>query len=193
MLSFKNIIFALATVVGTALASVIPRKDADANSPANPVACGVASFVLTGIPPRHPLVTKEGFDPDVVDQALRADLDTITQAGYNVRIVLFGPEEPLSTLAKNMNDLKWDGAGVGYGVRAASDDEMTIRFEDIIGLYRKRVPRGPVMFNSSPTSGFLPAIQRRFPLTTGCSHAPGRNLHLLIYGYVVICSNDVCK
>ncbi|KAK4220693.1 hypothetical protein QBC38DRAFT_505523 [Podospora fimiseda] len=188
MPSFKNIVLALAAFAQVTLGSIIPRDDADITAPAHPLACGQINIVFTGIPPRHPLVTKEGFNPDMIDKALRADLDIITKAGYNVRIVLFGPEEPITTLAENMKDLNWDGAGVGYGVRAANADEMTIRFEDIISLYRQHVPTGPFMFNSSPSSGFLPAIQRHFPLKTNCAQSPGRNL-----GYVVVCSDDVCK
>ncbi|KAK4169845.1 hypothetical protein QBC43DRAFT_250609 [Cladorrhinum sp. PSN259] len=192
MPSFKNIILILVAISSTTLAGVMnlqAREVSDTTSSAKPVACGSTTFVFTGLPPNHPLVTKEGFDPAVIDKALHADQDAMTAAGYNVRIVLFGPEEPVSTLDYHMRDIQnWDGTGVGYGVRVAHDDQMTIRFEDIISLYRQRAAHSPIIFNSSPTSGFLPAIQRRFPIVASCANTPGKNL-----GYRVICSKDVCK
>lgn len=39
----------------------------------------------SGLPPYHPLVTAQGFNPAAVDAALRGDAANIVKAGYNVR------------------------------------------------------------------------------------------------------------
>jgi hypothetical protein len=39
----------------------------------------------SGLPPYHPLVTQQGFKPEAIDAALRADAANILKAGYNLR------------------------------------------------------------------------------------------------------------
>lgn len=39
----------------------------------------------SGLPPYHPLVIAQGYDPVGTDKALRADLASSVQGGYNVR------------------------------------------------------------------------------------------------------------
>lgn len=41
--------------------------------------------IFSGLPPYHPLVIQQGFDPAVVDRALRADAAHILAAGYNLK------------------------------------------------------------------------------------------------------------
>lgn len=147
----------------------------------------------------------------MVDKGLRGDAADIVKAGYNLRgklrvitawtrpvsnagpeVVLMGPEQNVSVLADQMTGVKWDGTGVGYGVRGSNLQDLTIRFEgkpmsnrtgrastdlpsDIIQLYRQRAPVTPIMFNYSPFSA-LWAIQRHFPLSSNCTDTPGKDL-----------------
>ncbi|KAK5467342.1 hypothetical protein LTS15_000314 [Exophiala xenobiotica] len=120
--------------------------------------CGDLDIIFTGLPPYHPLVTAQGFDPAAVDAALRGDAAEVVKAGYNLRgslwtghgfqlrfldlaflatvtdthhnvaVVLMGPEQPLSVLSGQMDGINWDGTGVGYGVRGSSLENLTLRF-----------------------------------------------------------------
>ncbi|KIX09399.1 uncharacterized protein Z518_00478 [Rhinocladiella mackenziei CBS 650.93] len=146
--------------------------------------CGEVDIIFTGLPPYHPLVIEQGFDPAVVDAALRGDAANILNAGYNLRVVLMGPEQPVSVLASQVQGIHWDGTGVGYGVRGSRLENLTVRLEDIIQLYREKVPRAPTMFDHSPDSA-LWAIERRFPLSEDCTDAPGTDL-----GFEIFC--DIC-
>ena len=44
-------------------------------------------------------------------------------------VSLMGPEKPLSLLEDRLAGIDWTGVGVGMGVRAAENAELTIRFE----------------------------------------------------------------
>nr|KAK5442249.1 hypothetical protein LTR18_006102 [Exophiala xenobiotica] len=90
--------------------------------------CGDLDIIFTGLPPYHPLVTAQGFDSAAVDAALRGDAADIVKAGYNLRVVLMGPEQPLSVLSGQMDGINWDGTGVGYGVRGSRLVNLTLRF-----------------------------------------------------------------
>lgn len=60
-----------------------------------PFSCTQVAFFLvetgqtdtrsSGLPPYHPLVTEQGFDPAVVNENLRRDAADIVKAGYNLR------------------------------------------------------------------------------------------------------------
>lgn len=39
-----------------------------------------------------------------------------------------GPEQNINNLSDQMNDIEWDGTGVGYGVRGSHLEDLTIRF-----------------------------------------------------------------
>ena len=40
-----------------------------------------------------------------------------------------GPEQSISVLANQTKGVKWDGTGVGYGVRGSRREDLTIRLE----------------------------------------------------------------
>jgi hypothetical protein len=44
-------------------------------------------------------------------------------------VILFGPEEPIESLASHMNGVNWHGTGVGYGLRGAAIPELTVQLE----------------------------------------------------------------
>jgi hypothetical protein len=44
-------------------------------------------------------------------------------------VILFGPEEPIESLASHMNGVNWHGTGVGYGLRGAAIPELTMQLE----------------------------------------------------------------
>ncbi|KAK0658293.1 hypothetical protein QBC41DRAFT_287735 [Cercophora samala] len=157
-----------------------------------PVQCGEVNLLLVGIPPYHPIVKSAGFDPKMIEAILANDTNLLVASGYNVRMVLFGPEQPLSILEEQMADVDcWEGTGVGFGERGTTDEALTARFEDTIQYFKKKVPDGPIMFNSSPTT-FLPTLQRHFPIEGGRDCAKeGRPGKLL--GFRVICDDSVCK
>ena len=47
----------------------------------------------------------------------------------DVTVVLMGAEAPIEKLEEQMKDTRWDGTGVGYGVRGARLPDLTIRLE----------------------------------------------------------------
>ena len=100
-------------------------------------------------------------------------------AGYNSRVVLFGPEQPLDVLVEQLNGIHWHGTGVGYGVRGSRLENVTIRFEEILDLYREVAPGAQVMFDHSPDSA-LWAVERYFPLAEDCTDSPGTDLVSLL-------------
>lgn len=123
------------------------------------------------------MVAKMGFDPKKVEAALKADAANILKAGYNLRVVLFGPEQPASRIADELakDDIKWDLTGIGYGVRGARSPELTVRLEDIIQTYRDKAPKAPIVFDYSPDSAEW-AIKRKLPLAGNCTDTPGKDL-----------------
>jgi hypothetical protein len=71
---------------------------------------------------------------------------------------------------------------------------------DMISLYRKVAPKGPILFNYSPDSA-LWAISRKFPLAENCTNSPGKDLVSSsrcavdddadsVQGFEIIC--DIC-
>ncbi|KAK0723527.1 hypothetical protein B0T26DRAFT_675088 [Lasiosphaeria miniovina] len=142
--------------------------------------CGKVDILFTGLPAYHPLVTSQGFDPAVVDAALREDVANIpflaNNPGGNITaVVLMGPEQNMSVLAEQAQGVSWAGTGVGFGVRGGHTPELTVRLENIIELYRERVPRAQLLFDYSPSTG-LWAIERHFPLASNCTGSPGKDL-----------------
>ncbi|KAL5946889.1 hypothetical protein ACKVV1_005644 [Pyricularia oryzae] len=126
----------------------------------------------------------------MVEAAIKFDVQQIVQAGYNIKAILVGPEDPISDIAEEMDNVpgvkEWTGTGVGYGLRGPNSTVLTVRFTDVIQLFRDKEPNAPILFNHSPTTS-LWAIQQKFPLPAGtnCSAEgkPGKN-----YGIAVHCS-----
>lgn len=113
--------------------------------------------VSSGLPPFHPLVVEQGFDPNVVNSALRRDAADIRAAGYNLRgshpycklkftptltyvllnlVVLAGPEKDRAIYAERLRGRRWQGTGVGYGVRGSRLPDLTVRLEGISFCHR---------------------------------------------------------
>jgi len=108
------------------------------------------------LPPSHPLVKAQGFDPIFVNKSLTADAADVVKAGYNLRgkfplpsslfsdsqrmqssnsgkfhlpVLLMGPEQPISKLSDQLKGINWDGTGVGFGVRGSPLQNLTVRLE----------------------------------------------------------------
>jgi hypothetical protein len=45
-----------------------------------------------------------------------------------------GAETPIERLEEQMQGVKWDGTGVGYGVRGARLQDLTIRLEGELAI-----------------------------------------------------------
>ncbi|KAJ9608483.1 hypothetical protein H2200_007471 [Cladophialophora chaetospira] len=177
-----NTALGLLGLVTIAFAGAIPSP-----APSSLPGCGEVNVILTGLPPNHPLVIAQGHDPSDIDKGLRADLASAIAGGYNVRMSLQGPEEPISTLEGRMEGTDWSATMVGAGVRASVLEELTIWLEDVIALYRRAAPKAFIAFNHNAEST-LWAIQRRFPLASNCTDSPGTNL-----GYEIHCDPSVCN
>ncbi|CCF35887.1 hypothetical protein CH063_07578 [Colletotrichum higginsianum] len=76
--------------------------------------CGKYSFVFTGLPWNHPAVKASGFTPQQVEAGIRSDMKAIVQAGYNIKAVLVGPENPIGDIASELKGVEWTGTGVGH-------------------------------------------------------------------------------
>ncbi|KAF2639407.1 hypothetical protein P280DRAFT_470781 [Massarina eburnea CBS 473.64] len=167
------ICFAINILPGSTL--VLPRTNSTS-------ACGKISVVFTGLPPFHPLVAAQGFNSSQVNAGLRNDAADILAAGYNLKVVLMGPEIPIEILKAESSDRSYDGAGIGFGVRGSNSLNMTIRMEQILQTFRETNPNAPVVLDQSPVTG-IDAVKRRFPLQSNCANSPGQNL-----GFDVICN-----
>ncbi|TID23795.1 hypothetical protein E2P81_ATG03359 [Venturia nashicola] len=164
-------------LVSSATAVALPATTKDMS------ACGNTNIIFTGLPPYHPMVKSQGWDPKMVDENLKADAKAIVAAGYNLRTVFMGPDQDISVFSKYLEGTQWQGAGIGYGIRGTKIPELTVRLEDILKVFREKAEKAEVMFNYSPNST-LWALQRRLPLPKDCG--PGKDL-----GYTEVC--DVCK
>ncbi|KAK0751352.1 hypothetical protein B0T18DRAFT_426006 [Schizothecium vesticola] len=140
--------------------------------------CGEINVLFTGLPPYHPLVKAQGADPAQVDAALRADAANIRKQGYNLRVILLGPEKNITTLTSYLGipetadgtPRPWDGTGVGFGVRGSAMAQLTVWFEEVVTAFRTGAPRAPIMFDFSPgTAGW--AVERHFPIEEDCEAA----------------------
>ncbi|WQF78562.1 hypothetical protein CDEST_03576 [Colletotrichum destructivum] len=162
--------------------SPLPGRNGQGNRGQSNPDCGKYSFVFTGLPWDHPAVKASGFTPQQVEAGIRSDMKAIVQAGYNIKAVLVGPENPIEDIASELRGVEWTGTGVGYGVRGNPSPVITRRFMDIIQLYREQVPRAPILFNYSPNSSVW-AIQQYFPLPASldCSKRPGKDLGIAIH------------
>ncbi|KAK0633862.1 hypothetical protein B0T14DRAFT_561404 [Immersiella caudata] len=147
--------------------------------------CGEVNIFFTGLPPAHPLVIQQGFDPAMVDAYIRADAAKIIKAGYNLRFSLMGPEMGVKTLGDRLDGIRWHGVGVGNGERSATLDELVVWFEDTLQVYEALAPGSQVLFNKSANTT-LWAIQRRFPLVGDCANSTGTDL-----GFELYC--DICQ
>ncbi|RDI77212.1 hypothetical protein Vi05172_g12772 [Venturia inaequalis] len=164
-------------LISSATAIALPSAAGDLS------ACGNTNIIFTGLPPYHPLVISQGFDPKMVDQNLKADAKAIVAAGYNLKTVFMGPDQDISVFSKFLDGTQWQGAGVGFGIRGSRVPELTVRLEDILKVYKEKAEKAEVVFNYSPNST-LWALQRRLPLPKECG--PGKEL-----GYTEVCT--ICK
>ncbi|KAF7561262.1 hypothetical protein G7046_g2880 [Stylonectria norvegica] len=139
--------------------------------------CGEVSIFSTGLPANHPIVIAQGADPAVVSEEMHKDINKTLAAGYNFRVTLMGPEIGLDKLADRMPGHDWDGTHIGFGVRGSSFQNVTIRLQDIVQLFREKTPVQPIVFDYSPTSA-LEMIQRAWPISEDCTDSPGKDLGL---------------
>ncbi|KAH8892637.1 hypothetical protein GQ53DRAFT_822840 [Thozetella sp. PMI_491] len=167
----------LSVLAGAATASPFPGN--------RTYGCGEVSIYSTGLPSHHPLVIAQGADPNFVNSSIKENFAETLAAGYNFRIVLLGPEQPFQDiLSDRMAGVQWTGSHIGFGVRGAPIENLTVQFADTIDLFRKKAPLAPTVFDYSPSSA-LWALQERFPITGNCADSPGEDL-----GLEVIC--DIC-
>ncbi|CAG8974903.1 hypothetical protein HYALB_00006687 [Hymenoscyphus albidus] len=188
---FFKLLLLLSSVV-CVMAAAIER----AAPPPMEAGCGELNIIATGLPPFHPIVTQLSFDPKVVEAAIRADAANITKLGYNLKVVLMGPEQDLDVLRTKIGGTQWQATGVGFGMRGAPREDTTIRFTgglckncapckllgiwlifivDLVNLYRSEVPNAPILFDYSPTTMSW-ALQRAFRLPADCQ--PGKDLEI---------------
>ncbi|KAI9150884.1 hypothetical protein HJFPF1_10661 [Paramyrothecium foliicola] len=145
-----------------------------------PPKCGEVNVFYTGLPPYHKDVIAQGYDPAAVAAAIKNSTIEMIEAGYNVRIVLAGPEQDMSLTANRMKGRRWPLTGIGYGLRAAKSEELITQFEDQLILFRKQGPNSITVFNYDPSS-FLWSLQRRLPLASDCVGSPGKDLGTYIF------------
>ncbi|KAM0809510.1 putative 1,3-beta-glucanosyltransferase [Seiridium cardinale] len=166
MLSLRSLAFLACIAAGIASAQETTAGTHD---------CGEINVFYTGLPSYHPLVVKQGWDPVEVDLGIIGDTRAMIEAGYNVKLVVAGPEQDIGMIRNALNGTRWDVTGVGYGVRPATIPEIVTRFEDLLQLFKEETPEARTVFNIGPTS-LLWSVQRRFPLKSTCAARPGKYL-----------------
>lgn len=75
------------------------------------------------------MVIDQGYPPEEADGAIRNSTAEMVAAGYNVAMVLSGPEMDISLLANEMKGVDWHVTGIGFGMRGANNTEAVGRFE----------------------------------------------------------------
>ncbi|KAI1265858.1 hypothetical protein F5Y18DRAFT_29999 [Xylariaceae sp. FL1019] len=182
MVSFRSTVAATLAYLAVASSGDVPRQASCLPG------CGELDLFFTGLPAYHPLVKALGVDPDMVNRTTHLDAQNIINAGYNIRVVLGGPEIPHSIFQDEMRRDRagkfWNATGIGFGTRGYPRQDMTIEFTDLITLFRSEAPEAPILFDYNTTT-FLWAVQHYLPLRSDCAGAPGTNL-----GFIVVC--DVC-
>ncbi|KAF4456495.1 hypothetical protein F53441_1399 [Fusarium austroafricanum] len=148
--------------------------------------CGEVNVFYTGLPGRHPYVWAQGYNGALVEEQIFNHTRELREAGYNVRAVWRGPEEPATEFIQQMKGVNWHVAGIGFGVRGSQIPDVIGLFEETIDIYREEAPDAKYVFNYNPLT-FLWSVKRYFPLSSGCKDKPGKDL-----GYVMICGKD-CK
>ncbi|KAK0654933.1 hypothetical protein B0T16DRAFT_450679 [Cercophora newfieldiana] len=144
-----NIIIALSLAFASSVSAAVLGVRQD-----NPDSIRSHSTAANGLPPSHPLIIQQGFDPALIDAALRQDAANIIKAGYNLRVSLMGPEVGIETLGS--------------------------RLDDLIEMYKHRSPNSQILFNYSANTTEW-AIQRRFPLLGDGAGSPGTDLGFEIH------------
>ena len=61
--------------------------------------------------------------------AMRVEICQVPNSSVHIIVVLMGPEQNMSVLAGQLEGVRWDGAGIGYGVRGSRLQELTVRLE----------------------------------------------------------------
>jgi hypothetical protein len=108
------------TALPSLLSDLLPKR----------TGCGEVNVVLTGLPPNHPTVIEQGWNPTMVANALTTDGEAVIAAGYNYLSVLFGPEvDEEATLGAALKGTYWSVAVTGFGVRGANSSELTHHME----------------------------------------------------------------
>ncbi|VUC35475.1 unnamed protein product [Clonostachys rosea] len=150
--------------------------------------CGeVNVFYTSGFTAYHPYVIEQGLDPHAVDHDLRTSVADLVKAGFNVRVLFQGPEQPLANLEDRLKHRQWDITAEGFGIRGYRNGTASKRFEDNLYLLQQYAPHAPSVFNwGGPT--LAESVTRRVPLTEDCSDKPGD-----LIAYEEICAPDVCQ
>ncbi|KAH7138622.1 hypothetical protein B0J11DRAFT_588050 [Dendryphion nanum] len=149
--------------------------------------CGEVNVFYTGFTAYHPYVFEQGHDPHEVDPRLKKGIASLVRAGYNVRVLFQGPEQPVSNIADRMKGTRWDVDGQGLGLRAHANATATRRFEDNLYQFQRSAPLAPTVFNWGPDS-FAESVVRRVPLKEDCTNKPGK-----LIAYEEICDPSVCE
>lgn len=119
---------ALCLATTTVTVTALPSLATDLISA--PTGCGQVNVVLTGLPPNHPTVIEQGWDPAFVANALKVDGEAVIAAGYNYLSVLLGPEvDEKATLGKKLEGTHWHIAVTGFGVRGSNSTDLTYHME----------------------------------------------------------------
>ncbi|VUC27725.1 unnamed protein product [Clonostachys rosea] len=134
--------------------------------------CGEVNVFYTGLPPYHKYVLEQGYPGDEAAGAIKNSTRELINAGYNVKMFLAGPDQPMSVTEDRMKGRHWHVTGVGYGVRGSTNGEVITKFEDNLMLFRRQGPNSPTVFNYNPWT-FLWSVQRRAPLSSDCAGQPG--------------------
>lgn len=166
-----------------------------------------------GLPPYHPLVIDQGWDSAHVDSSLRNETLNMMKAGYNVDgrvnsiprerksiywqsqnvvVVLAGTEVPMNVLEDRIQQfgVKFDLAGIGYGIRGTTIKPLVERLEgrfpisrlciacdwpgiytyktDSIDLFKSKLHWAYIVFNYDPES-FVWSVRYRIPTMDDCT------------------------
>ncbi|KAH7128830.1 hypothetical protein B0J11DRAFT_525923 [Dendryphion nanum] len=173
-------VFFLVTITSALLTPPYPNFPID-------VSCGEVNVFYTGFTAYHPYVIAQGLDPHEVDPRLRRGISSLVKAGYNVRVLFQGPEQPVSNIVDRMKGTRWDVSAQGIGLRAYANATATRRFEDNLYEFQRSAPLAPTVFNWGPDS-FAESVIRRIPLKEDCTNKPGK-----LIAYEEVCDPGVCE
>ncbi|KAF2871667.1 hypothetical protein BDV95DRAFT_46313 [Massariosphaeria phaeospora] len=150
--------------------------------------CGEVNVFYTGFPAFHPYVAAQGYNTTEVNTGLRKGAAILVKAGYNVRILFQGPDEPASTIGERMKGEHWDVTAQGMGLRGFGNGTATLRFEDNNYEFQRAAPQAPTVYNWGPPS-FSETVIRRVPLLEDCAKM---NKTGTLIAYEEVCDPSIC-
>jgi len=114
--------------------------------------------LVIGLDPRR---VPGPWDPEPVERAIRAGLETLAGEGFHIEACLVGldgSDDIQTRVSVALQSRQWDCVVVGGGIR--KEENLLSLFEDVVNLARRHAPEAEIAFNGSPET-IAESVKRR--------------------------------